>query len=171
MVMKVYIKKALNVFFWIMDKADKKHYKKLYPKYLHWLGIDIDTKNTEGTWISPTTFWDSSKYEYIKIGTYVTISFDVAVLVHDLSIIHAAKYVGKNTRPIICKKVEIGNNVFIGARTTILPGSVIGDNCIVGSGSVVRGCLEKNSIYAGNPCKKIGTIEDYIEKHRELIYE
>ncbi|MHB8168804.1 MAG: acyltransferase [Thermoleophilia bacterium] len=51
--------------------------------------------------------------------------------------------------------VAIGNNVLIGANCTILPGSAIGDNVVVGAGSVVKGTLENNSIYAGVPCGKI----------------
>jgi acetyltransferase-like isoleucine patch superfamily enzyme len=52
--------------------------------------------------------------------------------------------------------VIIGNNVFIGANCTILPGSVILDNVVVAAGAVVRGVLESNMIYGGVPCKKIG---------------
>lgn len=153
-----------------MDKVDKKRYLKMYPKYLKWLGIKIDDKNVEGTWISPRTFFDSSKYDYIEIGNQVTISFEVSILVHDFSIVHAARGLGKKTRSIIYKKVKIGDNVFIGAKTTILPGSVIGNNCIVG-GTVVHGNLEENSIYAGNPCRKIGNIAEFTEKYKDLIYE
>lgn len=49
--------------------------------------------------------------------------------------------------------ITIGNNVFIGANCSILPGSHIGDNVIVGAGSVVKGVLESNAIYAGAPCR------------------
>ncbi|MBR2044934.1 MAG: acyltransferase [Agathobacter sp.] len=179
-------KKLLNILFWILDKVDKKRYISLYPKYLKWLGINIDTKDVVGTWISPTVFWDSSGYSLISIGKSVTISFDVSILVHDFSIVHAARAVGKEVivrnsdaskkgelkdRSIIKKKVCIGNNVFIGAKTLVLPGSTIGDNCIIGGGSVVTGVLEENSIYAGNPCKKIGNVEDFANKYHFLLEE
>lgn len=65
----------------------------------------------------------------------------------------------------------IGNNVFIGANTTILPGSEIGDNCIVGAGSVVRGKLETGYVYSGNPCVKICCIEHFAKKYEYLIAE
>ena len=67
-----------------------------------------------------------------NIGKAVTISFGVSILVHDFSIVHATRSIGKKTNAIIYKRVKIGNNVFIGAKSTILPGSTIGDNCIVG---------------------------------------
>lgn len=60
--MGTYVKKSLNSLFWLMDKVDKKYYLKLYPRYLKWLGIQIDSESVAGTWISPTTFFDSSKY-------------------------------------------------------------------------------------------------------------
>lgn len=53
------------------------------------------------------------------------------------------------------KEVYIGDNCFIGTKTIILKGSRIGSGTIVGAGSVVTGELEENSIYAGNPIKKI----------------
>jgi len=51
--------------------------------------------------------------------------------------------------------VIIGNNVYIGVRVTILKGSCIGDNVIVGAGSVITGKLESNAIYVGSPAKLI----------------
>ncbi len=130
-----YIKKSLNSLFFILDKIYKNGYIKLYPKYLHWLGININPSKYEGTWISPTVFFDSSKYEFITIGEQVTISFDVAILVHDFSIFHAARSVGKQVSSIIYKPVCIGNNVFVGARSLIMPGTSIPDNCIIGGGN------------------------------------
>ncbi|KAI9132384.1 acyltransferase [Acaryochloris sp. CCMEE 5410] len=53
------------------------------------------------------------------------------------------------------KDIVIKNNVFIGANCTILPGTIINENVIIGAGAVVKGELEENSIYVGIPCKKI----------------
>lgn len=49
--------------------------------------------------------------------------------------------------------VHIGNNVWIGDNVVILPGSYIGDGCIVGANSVVTGKFGNNSIIAGTPAK------------------
>jgi len=51
--------------------------------------------------------------------------------------------------------VNIGNNVFIGVNSMILKGSEIGDNSIIGAGSVVSGVIPPNVIAAGNPCKVV----------------
>lgn len=170
MCMKKYLKKLLNSFFWILDKINKNAFVKKYPQYLRWLGVDINTEESEDTWISPTIFLDSARYDYIHIGKNVTISFDVTVLVHDYSIVHAGRTVGGyKTKDIIYKEVLIGNNVFIGAKTIILPGTSIGDNCIIGAGSVVKGRLESDSIYVGNPATKIGNVETFAEKYSFLL--
>jgi len=56
------------------------------------------------------------------------------------------------------KDVIIGENVWIGMNTIILKGVTIGDNTVVGAGSVVSKSLEANSVYVGNPLKKIKSI-------------
>lgn len=163
------IKKLLNAPLWCLDKLNKKAYVQLYPKYLHWLGIQIDSRRTatKNTWVSPTVFFDSSRYDLISIGHDVTISFDVAILTHDFSIKHAARSIGKVelVKSSIRSNVAIGNNVFIGARAIILPGTTIEDNVIVGAGAVAKGVLEAGNIYAGNPAKKIGSVSNFAARH------
>lgn len=114
-----YMKKMLRPFFWVLDKINKKAYIKRFPQYLRWLGININDKDVIGTWISPTTFFDSSHYDYLSMGKKVTISFGVTILVHDYSIVHAARTFGKETKDIIYKRVEVGDNCFIGARAVM----------------------------------------------------
>ena len=53
-------------------------------------------------------------------------------------------------------------------KSLILKGAEIGDNTIVGAGSVVTGRLEGNAVYAGAPAKKISSLEAYIDKRRNL---
>ena len=63
--------------------------------------------------------------------------------------------------------VQIGNNVFIGMNAVITRGVTIGDNVIIGAGSIVTGDCEGNSVYAGNPARKIMTLEQYLEKREK----
>ena len=58
----------------------------------------------------------------------------------------------------ICAPVVIEHNVFIGARCIILKGVTIGENSIVGAGSVVTKSIPANEIWAGNPAKFIRKI-------------
>lgn len=54
--------------------------------------------------------------------------------------------------------VTIGNNVWIGAHVAILPGVTIGDNAVIGAGSVVTKDIPPNALAVGNPCKVLRLI-------------
>lgn len=167
--LKTYVRKAQNSYYWWLDKLNKPVYIRNYPKYLRKLGVRINEAPGD-CWISPTIFLDSSGYDMIEIGDNCTISFDVAILVHDYSINNAFRAVGippAECHRLIKRRVKIGNNCFIGARAIILPGAVIGDNCIIGSGSVVRGCIPSGSIVCGNPATVIARVADFANKHVE----
>lgn len=51
--------------------------------------------------------------------------------------------------------IRVGNNVWIGAQVCVLPGVTIGDNCVIGAGSVVTKDIPANSLAVGNPCRVI----------------
>lgn len=53
--------------------------------------------------------------------------------------------------------LRVGNHVWLGANTTLLPNTEIGDGCVVGAGSVVKNKFDKNVIIAGNPARIIKT--------------
>ncbi len=55
--------------------------------------------------------------------------------------------------------VTIGHNVWLGVNATVLKGVTIGDNSVIGAGSVVTGEIPANVIAAGNPCKVIRQLE------------
>lgn len=57
------------------------------------------------------------------------------------------------------KPVKIGNNVWIGMNVCVLPGVEIGDNSIVGAGSVVTKNIPSNEIWVGNPARFVQKIE------------
>ena len=61
---------------------------------------------------------------------------------------------------ITCKPVYIGKRVWIGAGSTILPGVSIGENSVIGAGSVVTKDIPADVIAAGNPCKVIRKIQN-----------
>lgn len=65
-----------------------------------------------------------------------------------------------NDRMVItCKPVHICRRAWIGAGATILPGVTIGENSVVGAGSVVTHDVEPNTIVAGNPARVIRKIK------------
>jgi acetyltransferase-like isoleucine patch superfamily enzyme len=56
------------------------------------------------------------------------------------------------------RPITVGNNVWIGGSCTILPGVTIGDNAVIGAGSVVTKDIPANVLAVGNPCKVIKEI-------------
>ena len=64
----------------------------------------------------------------------------------------------KNIRVIKTKEIVIKKNAWIGARVSILPGVTIGENAIVGTGSIVTNDIPANSIAVGNPARVIKSI-------------
>lgn len=105
---------------------------------------------------------DHSHCWLISIGDNVTLAPRVHILAHDASTKMFLGYAKIG-------RVDIGNNVFIGSGATILPGVKIGDNVIIGSGSIINKDIEPGYVVAGNPAKKICTIEEYLNKNRELM--
>lgn len=59
-----------------------------------------------------------------------------------------------------CKPIHVGNNVWIGANVVVLPGVTIGDNAVIGAGSVVTRDIPAGYVAYGNPCKPHRKIED-----------
>ena len=106
-------------------------------------------------------FFDPSHCFLISIGNDVTFSTRVHILAHDAS---TQKHLGYTKIGL----VNIGNKVFIGANTTILSGVSIGDNSIIGAGSVVSKNIEPNSVYAGVPAKYICSLDEYLKKIRNI---
>lgn len=88
----------------------------------------------------------------ITIGNNVLIGHNVviATLNHNP--------IPKLRAAILPKAVKIGDNVWIGANATILPGVTIGDGAIIGAGSVVTQDVKGNTVVGGNPAKLIKTI-------------
>lgn len=64
--------------------------------------------------------------------------------------------------------VRIGNNVWIGSNAVILPGVTIGDNSVIGAGSVVTNDIPENVVAVGNPCRVLREIN---ERDKEFYYK
>lgn len=85
----------------------------------------------------------------VKIGDYVFIGPDCCITTAE----HAIDPEMRKDGVEIAKPVKIGNNVWIGAHSTILAGAVIGDNTVIGAGSVVKGNIPSGVVAVGVPCK------------------
>lgn len=95
----------------------------------------------------------------LKIGEYCKITKGTTILTHDYSRSVLRRVYGDIVGEAGITK--IGNNVFVGMHSTILMGADIGDNVIIGAGSVVSGKVESNCVVAGNPAKVIRTLDEH----------
>ena len=89
------------------------------------------------------------------------------MLTHDGASIVASRLVNKPYDKF--GNIAIGDNVFIGIDSIILPGVTIGSNVIIGVGSVVTTDVNDDSIVAGVPARFICFIFDYIRKKSTFI--
>lgn len=71
----------------------------------------------------------------------------------------------------ITKPIEVGDNVYIGMKCTIMPGVKIGNNVVIGACSLVNKDVPDNSVYAGVPAKFIKSLDDYLKKCQEESLE
>lgn len=61
-------------------------------------------------------------------------------------------------------KIIIGDNVYVGNNSTILPGVTIGSNVVVGANSIITKSIPSNCVAAGSPCKIICSINSYKDR-------
>lgn len=95
----------------------------------------------------------------IRIEDKVYIGGSVKIYDTDFHALNMEARVAENTEGIGIKPVVIHRGAFIGAHTIILKGVEIGENSVVGAGSVVTKSIPANEIWAGNPARKIRNLE------------
>ena len=92
----------------------------------------------------------------ITIGDRVLVGAGVLIIDTDA---HPLSPEGRAAQqPAIAIPIEIGNDVFIGARAIILKGVKIGTGAVVGAGAVVTKNVPSRSIVGGNPAKIVGQV-------------
>lgn len=105
-------------------------------------------------------FLDSAK---VTIGDYVYMGPNCNIFTPCHPIHHELR---KEKVTEYALPVTVGSHSWIGGDVVITPGVTIGENCVIGTGSVVTKDIPDNSIAVGNPCKVIRQIND---KDREYI--
>jgi len=99
----------------------------------------------------------------IHFGSNIELGPGVSIISSN----HNLNNLRKHTK---AKPITIGNHVWIGANSTILPEVNIGDNVIIGANSLVNKNIPSNSIALGNPCKIIKEKDVYTEDVSKLIF-
>ena len=113
-------------------------------------------KRLNGVILDPGHCW------LIEIGDNVTMAPRVHILCHDAS---TKQFLGYTK----IGRVTIGDNVFIGAESVILPGICIGNNVVIGANSTVTYNIPDNSVLAGCPARVISTLDKYLEKEKKRM--
>ncbi|MCX9085634.1 MAG: acyltransferase [Candidatus Methanoperedens sp.] len=124
--------------------------------------INLGLKVGSNCDIQPGVKIDESHCWLIEIGNNVTLAPRVMILAHDASMKRHLGYTKIG-------KVNIGNKVFIGAGTIVLPNVSIGKNSIIGAGSVVTKDIPENVVATGNPAKVLCSLEEFLIKHHEVM--
>lgn len=131
----------------------------------------IGVRVGENTRFTDNPSFGSEPY-LISIGNHCLISSQVAFITHD-----GATWVfreeGKYKDTYKFGKITVGNNCFIGFRSTILPGVEIGDNSIIAAGSIVNKSVPPGEVWGGVPARFIMKTEDFAMKcyEKRLPYD
>lgn len=117
-----------------------------------------------------TTTIDIMRPSLIKIGSNVDMNKNFTIMAHDFGhrvfLYKYGQFLSSSGR------VTIGNNIYFGINVVILKNVTIGDNCIIGAGSIVTHDIPSNSVAVGVPCKVICSIDEYYAKRqKEYILE
>lgn len=115
--------------------------------------VGSNFQRMKGCYLDPSHCW------LIDIGDSVTLAPNVSILCHDAS---TKMFIGYTK----IGNVTIGNHVFIGINSTILPGIKVGNNVIIGANSVVTHDIPDGVVCAGNPAQIISSLNDYLKKEQ-----
>lgn len=124
------------------------------------ISIGVNIKGDVKFYCSPAEMFGSEPW-MITLGDNVYIASEVKFITHDGGVLPLRKEVPdlEITKPIV-----IGNDVFIGIRTILMPGVTVGNRCIIAAGSIVTKNVPDNSVVAGAPAKVIKSTDEYLEK-------
>lgn len=106
--------------------------------------------------IHPMCYIECGPFEesYIRIDDDVSIAHGTTLICTSHTYSHETIKTIKDM-PIDFKPIHICNNVWIGAKSTVLCGVIINSGCVIGANSVVTKTTEKDGIYVGTPAKRI----------------
>lgn len=123
-------------------------------KYAKLIGVNIGSNN----FIPDKNCWSSEPY-LITVGSNCQITEGVRIFTHGGARVARVKYPDFDA----FGKVIIGNGVYIGSNSLIMPGVTIGDGSLIAAGSVVTKSVPSGVVVGGNPAKILSTVDDYIK--------
>ena len=144
----------MNQLIIILKKSFKKIYYLLYSnisheKFARYIGVNMgENIHIYG---NPIRMFGTEPW-CITLGNNVHITREVIFVTHD-----GGTLLYRNIVPDleITAPITVGNDVYIGVRSIIMPGVSIGNNCVIAAGSVVTKNVSDNSVVGGVPAKFI----------------
>ena len=143
----------------LFRKVYQYYLKKKKPlAYAQKIGVDIG----QGCKLIGSPNWGSEPW-LISLGNRTEVSFNVTFITHD-----GSTWVFRNQERyqdvLRFGRIKVGDNCFIGANSTIMPGVTIGDGSIIAVGAVVTKDVPAGEIWGGVPAKYITTVTEFAEK-------
>lgn len=130
-------------------------------KYARFIGVNIGVNN----FIPDKSCWSSEPY-LITVGNNCQITNGVRIFTHGGGNVVRNLYPGFD----VFGKVVIGNWVYIGNNSLIMPGVTIGDGALIAAGSVVTKSIPAGVVVGGNPARILSTVKDYIEHNERFNF-
>lgn len=147
----------------IKSKVLKSFSKRKYRDYIY--NYNVNYLKERGVKIGEKCRVESlnfgSEPYLVKIGNHVTVGANVQFITHDGGV-----WIFREEHPHIdvLAPIKIGNNVFIGINSIIMPGVTIGDNTVIAAGSIVTKNISSNVVAGGAPARIIKSVEEYKAK-------
>lgn len=158
-ILKSYLRFFSNLV-WVLSPASNTW---ITQRVLKKLGVKVAG---ELNYVSALVWFDGDRYDQITLGHGVTISSNVRLLTHDWSPYTVARsLLGDDVEVKGAKRpISLGDYVFVGTGSIVMPGATIGRGSIIGAGSVVRGAIPEYSIVVGSPGEIVGDSRDIVRK-------
>lgn len=147
-----------------IDHIRPSHEKKV--NYLRDKGAVIG----EGTRLNCTTTAFGLEPYLIKVGQNCLFAANINLITHDgaIKVLNSLnRFEGKMMDKI--GSITIGDNVYIGMGAYIMPNTIIGNDCIIGAGAIVKGNIPEKSVVVGIPGRVVCSIDDYYERCKDKL--
>lgn len=144
------------------------NYKRIVEKIKSFIMSNISYAKMKGVKIGSNTaiagkdHWSTEPY-LISIGENCRIAKGVCFFTHGGALLGRIEYPDYD----FFGKIKVGNHVYFGANSLIMPGVTIGNDVLIAAGAVVTKSIPDGMVVGGNPAKIIGTVKDFVEKNNK----